>query len=105
MISKNIRIQILYELVSAISEMVGQISSHKELESKPYLRRNNRIKSIHSSLKIEENSLSLSEVREVIDGHLVLGDQKEIQEVKNAYKAYEEIEKIEPYSISELKRI
>mgnify|MGYP004523838135 CR=1 FL=1 len=93
MISKNIRIQILYELVSAISEKVGQISSHKELESKPHLRRNNRIKSIHSSLKIEANSLSLSEVREVIDGHLVLGDQKEIQEVKNAYKAYEEIEK------------
>lgn len=92
-------------MVSAISEKVGQISSHKELESKPYLRRNNRIKSIHSSLKIEANSLSLSEVREVIDGHLVLGDQKEIQEVKNAYKAYEEIEKIEPYSISELKRI
>lgn len=105
MISKNIRIQILYELVSAISEKVGQISSHKELESKPHLRRNNRIKSIHSSLKIEANSLSLSELREVIDGHLVLGDQKEIQEVKNAYKAYEEIEKIEPYSISELKRI
>ena len=49
--------------------------------------------------------MSLSEVREVIDGHLVLGDQKEIQEVKNAYKTYEEIEKIEPYSISELKRI
>lgn len=105
MISKNIRIQSRYDLVSAISEKIGQISSHKELESKPHLRRNNRIKSIHSSLKIEANSLSLSEVREVIDGHLVLGDQKEIQEVKNAYKAYEEIEKIEPYSISELKRI
>lgn len=62
MISKNIRIQILYKLVSAISEKVGQISGHKELESKPHLRRNNRIKSIHSSLKIEANSLSLSEV-------------------------------------------
>lgn len=52
------------------------------MESRPYLRRNNRIKSIHSSLKIEANSLSLRQVRDVIDGHLVLGEQKEIQEVK-----------------------
>jgi Fic family protein len=95
----------MLELVASISEKVGQINSHKELESKPHLRRNNRIKSIHSSLKIEANSLSLSEVRDVIDGHLVLGDQKEIQEVKNAYKAYGEIEKIKPYSIPDLKRI
>ena len=43
----------MLELVSDISEKVGKISSHKELESKPHLRRNNRIKSIHSSLKIE----------------------------------------------------
>lgn len=95
----------MLELVASISEKLGKISSHRELESKPHLRRNNRIKSIHSSLKIEANSLSLSEVRDVIDGHLVLGDQKEIQEVKNAYAAYSEIEKIKPYSISNLKRI
>ena len=95
----------MLELVSDISEKVGRISSHKELESKPHLRRNNRIKSIHSSLKIEANSLSLSEVRDVINGHLVLGDQKEIQEVKNAYEAYKKIPEINPTSISELKKI
>lgn len=95
----------MLELVASISEKVGKISSHKELKSKPHLRRNNRIKSIHSSLKIEANSLSLSEVRDVIDGHSVLGAQKEIQEVKNAYAAYEEIEGIKPYSISDFKRI
>ena len=95
----------MLELVASISEKIGKIISHKELESKPHLRRNNRIKSIHSSLKIEANSLSLSEVRDVIDGHLVLGNQKEIQEVKNAYAAYEKIEEINPYSISELKYI
>lgn len=94
----------MLELVSDISEKVGKISSHKELESKPHLRRNNRIRSIHSSLKIEANSLSLSEVRDVIDGHLVLGDQKEIQEVKNAYAAYEKISEINPLSIAELKK-
>ena len=95
----------MIELVSDISEKIGKISSHKELESKPHLRRNNRIRSIHSSLKIEANSLSLSEVRDVINGHLVLGDQKEIQEVKNAYAAYEKISEINPLSISQLKRI
>lgn len=79
----------MLELVSSISEKVGKISSHRELETRPHLRKNNRIRSIHSSLKIEANSLSLSEVRDVINGHLVLGDQKEIQEVKNAYAAYE----------------
>lgn len=95
----------MLELVSDISEKVGRISSHKELESKPHLRRNNRIRSIHSSLKMEANSLSLSEVKDVINGHLVLGSQKEIQEVKNAYEAYNRISEINPTSISELKKI
>lgn len=95
----------MLELVSDISEKVGKIGSHKELASKPHLRRNNRIRSIHSSLRIEANSLSLSEVRDVINGHIVLGDQKEIQEVQNAYAAYEKIPEINPSSISDLKKI
>lgn len=95
----------MLELVAAISEKVGHISSHKDLQSKPQLRKNNRIRSIHSSLKIEANSLSLSEVRDVINGKLVLGDQKEIQEVKNAYNAYEKLEDINPFSIVDLKKL
>lgn len=95
----------MMELVSNISEKIGLINSRNAFSSKPHLRKNNRIKSIHSSLKIEANSLSVSEVRDVIDGHLVLGNQKEILEVKNAYSAYEELERINPYSISDLKRI
>ena len=95
----------MLEFVSSISEKVGKISSHKELESKPHLRRNNRIQSIHSSLKIEANSLSLSQVRDVINGRLVLGDRKEIQEVKNAYNAYEKIQEVNPFSVEDLKKI
>ena len=95
----------MLELVSSISEKVGKISSHRELEARPHLRKNNRIRSIHSSLKIEANSLSLAEVRDVINGHLVLGDQKEIQEVKNAYAAYEKISEINPKSMSDLIKI
>ena len=89
--------------VSSVSEKVGRISAISNLESKPHLRRNNRIKSIHSSLKIEANSLSLGQVRDVINGKTVLGEQKEIQEVKNAYAAYERFSEIQPFSIKSIK--
>lgn len=90
--------------VSSISEKIGRITATSNLEAKPHLRKNNRIKSIHSSLKIEANSLSLGQVRDVINGKMVLGEQKEIQEVKNAYAAYEIISEINPYSIPDLKK-
>lgn len=90
--------------VSSISEKIGRITATSNLESKPHLRKNNRIKSIHSSLKIEANSLSLGQVRDVINGKMVLGEQKEIQEVKNAYAAYEGVSEINPYSIKDLKK-
>lgn len=90
--------------VSLISEKIGRITAISNLESKPHLRKNNRIKSIHSSLKIEANSLTLGQVKDVINGKLVLGEQKEIQEVKNAYAAYERFAEIDPYSVQDLKQ-
>lgn len=89
--------------VSSISEKVGKISAIINLDSKPHLRKINRIKSIHSSLKIEASSLTISQVRDVINGKTVLGEQKEIQEVKNAYAAYEKLSEIKPYSLESLK--
>lgn len=91
--------------VASISEKIGKISATNNMESKPHLRRNNRIKSIHSSLKIEANSLTLGQVRDVINGKIVLGEEKEIQEVKNAYAAYERLKNINPYSIESLKEL
>lgn len=90
--------------VSSISEKIGRITTTSNLESKPHLRKNNRIRSIHSSLKIEANSLTLGQVRDVINGKSVLGEQKEIQEVKNAYAAYERLSEIDPYNIQHLKQ-
>lgn len=90
--------------VSSISEKIGRLTATSGLEAKPHLRKNNRIKSIHSSLKIEANSLSLGQVRDVINGKLVMGEQKEIQEVKNAYAAYEKFSELDPYSINDLKK-
>lgn len=90
--------------ISSISEKIGRITAATNLKTKPHLRKNNRIKSIHSSLKIEANSLSFGQVRDVINGKIVLGEQKEIQEVKNAYTAYENLSEINPYDISDLKK-
>ncbi len=61
--------------------------------------------SIHSSLAIENNQLSLFQVEAVINGKAVIGEQKDNQEVKNAYKAYEEIDNVNPYSVDDLKKI
>lgn len=90
--------------VSSISEKIGRMTAAGNPAAKPHLRRNNRIRSIHSSLKIEANSLSLGQIRDVIDGKTVLGEQREIQEVRNAYAAYERIGEIDPCSIADLKK-
>lgn len=95
----------MIDYTSSITEKIVKLDNYTSFEKKPSLRRNNRIKSIQSSLAIEANSLSLKEVRDVIDGKLVLGPQKEIQEVKNAYKAYEMIGKVNPYSTEDLKKV
>lgn len=67
-----------------------------------HLRKENRIRSIHSSLAIEQNTLSLEQVTAIIAGKRVLGEPKEIREVQNAYEAYEEVFKYDPYSIEHL---
>ena len=94
----------MLNLVSSIMEKIGKLSNYAYLDKMPIFRRNNRIKSIHSSLAIEANSLSLGQVKDIINGKLVLGPQKEVQEVQNAYKAYEEIENYNPYSLDDLKK-
>ena len=95
----------MLELTGSIMEKVGKLNNFSNLNKMPVLRRNNRIHSIHSSLAIEANSLSFNQVKDVINGKLVLGDKKEIQEVKNAYKAYEMIKDTNPYDIKDLLKI
>lgn len=95
----------MLDYVSNIMEKVGKLDNYTSFNKMPVLRKNNRIKSIHSSLAIEANSLSLEQVKDVIAGRTVIGPQKEIQEVKNAYNAYEMISNIDAYSIKDLKKI
>lgn len=91
--------------VAEIAEKTGKVSNYRSFETKPHLRRNNRIRSIHSSLAIEANSLSLDEVKSVIGGKTVIGPEKEIQEVKNAYQAYDLLGRFDPYSLDDLRRL
>lgn len=81
---------------------MGQLSGINDLLKLPKLRKANRIKSIHSSLAIEHNSLSIEQVSDIINGKRILGSPDEIQEVKNSIDAYNLLEKLNPYSIDEL---
>lgn len=96
---------VMLELVSEIMENLGKLSGVNELEKLPRLRRVSRIKSIHSSLAIENNTLSIEQVTDVINGKRVLAPQKDIEEVHNAFNAYEKLSEINPYSIDDLLKI
>ena len=91
--------------VSDIMEKIGKLDSFTNLDKTPYLRKQTKINSVHSSVAIENNPLRLEQVKDVINGKLVIGEQKDIQEVKNAYKAYEMLKDINPYSIDDLKKV
>ena len=96
---------IMLDRISNIMKKIGKLDNYKDLNKMPILRRNNRIKSIHSSLAIEANSLSFDQVKDIIDGKTVIGPQDEIQEVKNAYEAYKLIKEVNQYSIKDLKKV
>lgn len=83
-------------------KMIGKFSSMDNLSTQPLLRRKNQIKSIHSSLAIENNQLSESQVKDLINGKLVIGPQKDILEVQNAIRVYEKIQDINPYTQKDL---
>lgn len=76
-------------LVGDISEQIGQLSVGDDNRQTPQLRRGNRIRTIQASLAIENNTLSVEQVTAVLDGKRVLGLPREIQEVRNAFAAYE----------------
>lgn len=76
-------------LISAITEIITKITINDKMSNNPRLRRDNRISTIHASLAIENNSLSLDQVTDIINGKRILGAPDEICEVKNAFEAVE----------------
>lgn len=89
-------------LIAEIAELVGKLTSTSQLSTSPMLRRTNRIRTIHGSLAIEQNTLSLEQVTAVINGKTVIAPPKDIAEVKNAYEIYEHMDKLNPYSVDDL---
>ena len=92
----------MLEQVAEIAELVGRISVSSTLSTNPMLRRTNRIRSVYSSLAIEQNTLSLEQVTAVLNGKRVLAPPKDIAEVKNAYEIYEMMDSLDPYSVEDL---
>lgn len=92
----------ILSLVAEIAGRVGHMGALAESGSIPQLRRENRIRSIHASLAIENNTLSLDQVTSVISGRRVLGPPKEIQEVKNAFAAYDAMPLWNPSLVKDL---
>lgn len=88
--------------VAEIAELVGNLTSTNQLSANPTLRRTNRIRTIHGSLAIEQNTLTLEQVTAVLNGKQVLAPPKDIAEVKNAYEIYERLEELDPYSVDDL---
>ncbi len=92
----------MINLVAEISELVGHLSASYHLSTNPTLRRRNRIRSIYSSLAIEQNTMTLEQVTAVLNGKRVLAPPKDIAEVKNAYEIYERLGELNPYSVDDL---
>ena len=92
----------IIDSVAEIAELVGRLTSMNQLSSNPTLRRSNRIRTIHGSLAIEQNTLSLEQVTAVLNGKHVLAPPKDIAEVKNAYEIYERLDEMDPYTVDDL---
>lgn len=89
-------------LISAITEIITKITINDNISNNPRLRRDNRIRTIHASLAIENNSLSLDQVTDIINGKRILGAPDEICEVKNAFEAYNKLLEMNPYSVKDM---
>lgn len=89
-------------LISTITEIITKITINDNMSNNPRLRRDNRIRTIHASLAIENNSLSLDQVTDIINGKRILGAPDEICEVKNAFEVYNKLLEMNPYSVKDM---
>lgn len=87
----------IIKLISSISEKIGEINANYLNKPSTTLRKKNRIKTIHSSLKIEGNTLTEEQITALLENKRVIGPQKDIKEVLNAIEIYENLEKFNPY--------
>ena len=84
----------ILRLVASISEKVGAVNANYLNKQSPTLRKQNKIRTIHSSLQIEGNTLTLEQITALIDNKRVVGPEKDVAEVLNAIKVYHDLEKL-----------
>ena len=82
----------ILKLISSISEKIGEVNANYLTKQSPQLRKQNRIKTIHSSLKIEGNTLTEEQITALIENKRVIGPEKDVLEVINAIKVYEKLD-------------
>ncbi|HQF47220.1 cell filamentation protein Fic [Flavobacterium alvei] len=82
----------ILKLITAISEKIGEVNANYLTKQSPQLRKQNRIKTIHSSLQIEGNTLTEEQITALIENKRVIGPEKEVLEVLNAIRVYEKLE-------------
>ena len=86
----------IIHLIAQISENIGRLSALEEVQHNIKLRKVNRIRTIQGSLAIEGNTLSTEQITAILNGKAVIAPPKEVQEVRNAIKAYEAFQKWQP---------
>ncbi len=87
----------ILKLITSISEKIGEINANLLDKPSPKLRKQNRIKTIHSSLKIEGNTLTEEQITALLENKRVIGPKKDVIEVLNAIKIYENLKKYSPF--------
>ena len=88
--------QNILKLITSISEKIGEVNANYLNKQSPTLRKQNKIKTIHSSLQIEGNTLSQEQITALIENKRVIGPEKDVLEVLNAIKVYEDLENFKP---------
>jgi len=88
----------ILRLVASISEKIGEVNAAHLSKLPAELRKENRIKTIHSSLEIEGNTLTSDQITAIFENKRVIGPTKDILEAQNAILVYEHLDKWNPYS-------
>src|SRR5690625_2415767 len=86
----------ILKLLTSISEKIRAVNANFLNKPSPKLRKQNRIKAIHSSLKIEGNTLTEEQITALLENKRVIGPKKDVVEVLNAIKIYDNLEKYNP---------
>ena len=94
----------ILSLVASISEKIGEINATHLYKPATELRKKNRIKTIQSSLEIEGNTLTEEQITALLENKRVIAPKKDILEVQNAIKVYEQLDTLNPYQLKDLEK-